>query len=584
MARNIYFSDKVTSEQQLYENIVIESLKMYGQDVYYLPRDIVNEDRIFGDDVPSRFNSSYKVEMYIENTDGFDGDGDLFTKFGVEIRDQATFVIARKRWADTVQRYDNDITIARPAEGDLIYLPMTKSMFQIMHVEHEQPFYQLSNLPVYKLRAELFEYNDEDLDTGIDAIDDIERNYAYAYNLTFSQSGATAAAVKSNQTLTNVTILNGGTGYTSAPTVTFTNLPQTSSQIKFGTNSLYPATEDNFTLNSVNGQYSTESHRGSIQFWIYFNTLPDAGVYYKIYETGATTSSEGINYRSAIIVNSNGALCLASYDDYSIEILENITTSYRLTTGTWHYIKISLRGTESGLSDRLLQVYHNGTRVHSSTSNDYGGAFRGGYVIGGEEYTIPHSVANIGKLNGYIDDFLADIGQPGTDATIAVPSTQFTGVEPNAVAYESFNTVTPTATATVSNGVVTGVTVNTTHDYFKRVPTVTLSAPPTLDYIKGEIVQQTLTSGVVISGEVAEWKVSTGEMKVIHVGASDGVFHNFITTQNVVGLQSEISVPPNSVTEENQISANEQNDDFEEIADGFLDFTETNPFGDPNES
>ena len=102
MARNLYFSDKVRSEQNLYEDIVIESLKMYGQDVYYIPRDIVNEDKIFGDDVPSRFNSAYKVEMYIENTDGFDGDGDLFTKFGVEIRDQATFVLARKRWTQTV--------------------------------------------------------------------------------------------------------------------------------------------------------------------------------------------------------------------------------------------------------------------------------------------------------------------------------------------------------------------------------------------------------------------------------------------------------------------------------------------------
>jgi len=88
MATNLYFSQKVTSEQNLYEDIVIESLKMYGQDVYYLPRDLVREDEIFGDDVSSRFNSSYKVEMYVENTDGFDGDGDLFTKFGVEIRDR----------------------------------------------------------------------------------------------------------------------------------------------------------------------------------------------------------------------------------------------------------------------------------------------------------------------------------------------------------------------------------------------------------------------------------------------------------------------------------------------------------------
>jgi len=146
----------------------------------------VNENTIFGDDVPSRFNSSYKLEMYIENIEGFDGEGDLFTRFGVEIRDEATFIVARQRWKNTVSRYDNEITGDRPREGDLIYLPLTNKLFQINHVEHEQPFYQLSNLPTYKMRCQLFEYNDEDLDTGIKDIDNIEINHGYTYILTLS--------------------------------------------------------------------------------------------------------------------------------------------------------------------------------------------------------------------------------------------------------------------------------------------------------------------------------------------------------------------------------------------------------------
>ena len=184
--RNLYFSDAVRSEQNLYEDIVIEALKMYGQDVYYLPRDIVNEDKIFGDDVPSRFNSSHKIEMYIENVEGFEGEGDLFTRFGVEIRDEATFIVSRKRWSKQVARHDNEITATRPLEGDLVYLPMTQKLFQIMHVEHEQPFYQLANLPVFKMRCQLFEYNDEDLDTGIASIDKIEQDYAYKYIVTIT--------------------------------------------------------------------------------------------------------------------------------------------------------------------------------------------------------------------------------------------------------------------------------------------------------------------------------------------------------------------------------------------------------------
>jgi len=190
MATNFYFSPKVRSEQNLYEDLVIESLKMYGQDVYYLPRDIVNEDRILGDDVPSRFNSSHRIEMYIENIEGFGGEGDLFTKFGVEIRDQATFVVSRRRWTQLVARYDNEVQSVRPFEGDLIYLPLSNKLFQIMMVEHEEPFYQLSNLTVYKLRCELFEYNDEDFDTGVEAVDDIEEEYAYTYLLTLDSDGA----------------------------------------------------------------------------------------------------------------------------------------------------------------------------------------------------------------------------------------------------------------------------------------------------------------------------------------------------------------------------------------------------------
>lgn len=210
MATNLYFSQKVHAEQNLYEDIVIESLKMYGQDVYYLPRTIVNEDKIFGDDVPSRFSASYKVEMYIENVEGFDGEGDLFTKFGVEIRDQATFVVARRRWSSTVNRYDNAINSDRPREGDLVYLPLSNSMFQIMAVEHEQPFYQLSNLAVYKLRCELFEYNDEDFDTEIDAIQDIEERYAYEYLLTLDSAGGGFTVGETvTQTLSDGVIMRG---------------------------------------------------------------------------------------------------------------------------------------------------------------------------------------------------------------------------------------------------------------------------------------------------------------------------------------------------------------------------------------
>lgn len=188
MARNPYFKQGTKAEQNLYESLVIESLKIYGQDVYYLPRTIVNEDTILGDDIPSKFSNAYEVEMYIESVDGFAGEGDLFQKFGIEIRDQATFVVARKRWRETVSDINNDIVGELPLVGDLIYLPLSKSLFQIMHVERESPFYQLQNLNVVRLECELFEYNDETFETGVEDID-IVKTLGYEVKLTLDNTG-----------------------------------------------------------------------------------------------------------------------------------------------------------------------------------------------------------------------------------------------------------------------------------------------------------------------------------------------------------------------------------------------------------
>ena len=178
MATNVYFSPKVKTEQNLYEDLVIESLKMFGQDVIYSPRQLISRDEIMNEDY-SKFTDAYTIEMYIETSEGFAGEGDLLGKFGVEIRDQATFVVSRKRWENLVGFYNNSINDARPSEGDLIFLPLSNSLFEIRFVEHEQPFYQLSNLPTYKLECELFEYSNEELETGIREVDAMQEKFSY---------------------------------------------------------------------------------------------------------------------------------------------------------------------------------------------------------------------------------------------------------------------------------------------------------------------------------------------------------------------------------------------------------------------
>ena len=182
MATNPYISQKNRSEQSLYEDLIIESIKFYGQDVYYLPREIVEKEDIFLDSIQSQFGDAYKVEVYVENSEGFDGEGDIFTKFGIEIRDQATFVIARRRWRELVGDRLADAQF-RPREGDVIYLPLSESLFQVMKVETETPFYQLSQLPTFRMQCELFEFSDEDFDTGIPDIDNIEVDGSFQYEL-----------------------------------------------------------------------------------------------------------------------------------------------------------------------------------------------------------------------------------------------------------------------------------------------------------------------------------------------------------------------------------------------------------------
>ena len=184
MPTNVYFNHAVQSEQNLHEDLVVESLRFYGHECYYLPRTIVDEDELFGEDTSSKYGDAYQVEMYIENTEGFDGEGDLLSKFGVEVRDQATFVLSRRTWDRFVSLDSNLAVTTRPNEGDLIYFPLGNQVFEIRFVEHENPFYQLGKLNVFKLQCETFEYSHEEIDVGIAELDNIEDQFSYQVSMT----------------------------------------------------------------------------------------------------------------------------------------------------------------------------------------------------------------------------------------------------------------------------------------------------------------------------------------------------------------------------------------------------------------
>lgn len=190
MATNFFFNNFQNSgEQTLIEDLIIESIKIYGLDMYFVPRNPNSIDKIYGEDPTRTYTDAIPVEMYIKNIEGFAGEGDFLSKFNIQIRDQVTFSIARRVFEQEVGAIEYSI---RPNEGDLIYLPLNKKLFEIKFVEHEAIFYQLGSLQLYDLKCELFEYNNELIETGITEIDALMKNYSLSEEITagiFTETG-----------------------------------------------------------------------------------------------------------------------------------------------------------------------------------------------------------------------------------------------------------------------------------------------------------------------------------------------------------------------------------------------------------
>jgi hypothetical protein len=190
------------AEQRLHEDLIIEGLKIYGNLVYYMPRTLVNKDIILGEDVASKFKNALPVEMYFETTEGFLGQQEIINKFGLEIREDTTFMVSKRRFEELVSSRSNMIADGRPNEGDILYMPLMNSFFEILFVEDQQPFFQLGNLPVYKLRVTRWEYSSEDLDTGVQAIDEKEELFTLnQLDQHFSLEDASGALLLENDTV-----------------------------------------------------------------------------------------------------------------------------------------------------------------------------------------------------------------------------------------------------------------------------------------------------------------------------------------------------------------------------------------------
>ena len=242
MPLNSYFLQGSQGEQRLIQDLINEQLKIYGQDIIYLPRKLVSQDAILNETIATEFDDSFRMEAYLANYDGFAGNGDILSKFGVQSTDQITLIISKERYEDFTSPFldgENIIVSSRPQEGDLIYLPLDNTIFEIKYVEAKKPFYQLNKLFVYQLSCEVFDAAlDELVDTGIEEVDQAVSEFIFTTKLTMIGLGAQTAtatvqlakdlsALTQGNSVSRIDLINDGTGYTVPPIVGISTAPST---------------------------------------------------------------------------------------------------------------------------------------------------------------------------------------------------------------------------------------------------------------------------------------------------------------------------------------------------------------------
>ena len=213
MALNPFFLQGSQTEQRLVQSLINEQLQIYGVEVTYIPRKFVNKETVLNEIQSSKFDDNFLIEAYVNTYEGYSGQGDIMTKFGVSLRDEVTLTISQERFLDFIAPFmeavpDSEISlITRPREGDLVFFPLGNRLFEVKFVEHENPFYQLGKNYVYELKCELFEYEDEVIDTSIEQIDTVIEDTGFITTLTLAGAGSTA---------TVTSILSQPTGYISS--------------------------------------------------------------------------------------------------------------------------------------------------------------------------------------------------------------------------------------------------------------------------------------------------------------------------------------------------------------------------------
>jgi len=533
-----------TNEKNLYEDLIIEGLKIYGHDVYYLPRTLVNRDLILGEDSLSKFDDSYLIEMYVETTEGLAGEQELINKFGLEIREETTFMLSKRRWNDAVDSYHTMIKEGRPNEGDIIYYPLMNKFFEISFVEDQEPFFQLGNLPVYKLRARTWEYSSEKLDTGVTDIDSAEDQYtldqlAHQTTLesgTFRALGTTSlsSSLISPSGVDSVSITKAGE-YTTAPTVTFgdpTGGGNETEIVKFGSRAYDGG--DSGTLISTTGL--SASDEGAVEFWFYVAEAPANGTTRTIARWGSNDAGNE-QYRLDI-QTLNGDSQIFYYRPISDTTAGTsgltVTGSASGDIGRWNWIRLSQ--TSSGFNQVAIH-YMGSSGTFQST---YSSLTFHTQIYNGDGFNL-NADGDFSDGQVFVDElrFTSD----GSITQPTLPTSTSKGLA-DTVFFQDGERVTATGTAVLTGSEVTSVTITKAGSNYTSAPTVTFAESD----LEGSIILENDSA----SGETNYMLLETYA----------------IQTQSTYAQNLDL---------DSQAGFN-----TEDTSDDILDFTERNPFGSPD--
>ena len=544
MALNPFFLQGSQGEQRLVQNLINEQLKIYGVEVTYIPRKFVRKQTIIKEVQSSAFDDNFLLEAYVNTYEGYGGQGDIMTKFGVSLRDELTLTISRERFEDFISPFlesDEDYELAsRPREGDIIFFPLGARLFEVKFVEHEEPFYQLGKNYVYQLKCELFEYEDEVIDTGIDIIDSQLEDTGYISTLQLIGTGVTATA---NATINpsgrgyirEIVLNNDGSGYSSTPNVAISTAP--------------------FAAGNVNATAVAITTTRSGIFSIDRILLTNAGAGYTTPPTVTITGGGGV-----------GAAATAAVEQSNFGIVDFTITN----NGIGYAAKptVSIVGTSTSPAAAEVNLLADNTISDILLKN------------AGIGYTIAPTItiANPSLISGV-----------GNFERGEVVRGMSSGIEARVKEWD-----TDTKILKISN-----VGIGSTQKAF--IPGETIQATESTHFIVGLTtvatigVTTTLITGINTSGISLNQELNTlefGQLSVIGTGATvtnigAGQINISKLSLNTTGVTTVVSFGSSVMTnysldffdEDNQDTTFESNEVIESEADDILDFSEGNPFG-----